>query len=58
MNRPAVFNLFDEQLIAELSTACQALDSIESVRVVILAGRGKHFQPVPANWMKRAAIYP
>lgn len=58
MNRPAVFNAFDEQLIAELSTACQALDSDESVRVVILAGRGKHFSAgADLNWMKRAAQF-
>ena len=43
MNRPAVFNAFDQQLIAELATACAALDADDSVRVVVLGGRGKHF---------------
>lgn len=58
MNRPAVFNAFDEQLIAELSAACQALDTDDSVRVVILGGRGKHFSAgADLNWMKRAAQF-
>ena len=43
MNRPAVFNAFDEQLIDELHAACRELDADRSVRVVVLAGRGKHF---------------
>ena len=56
MNRPAVFNAFDEQLIAELSAACNELDADDSVRVVILGGRGKHFSAgADLNWMKRAA---
>ncbi len=43
MNRPEVFNAFDEQLIADLHAACTALDADASVRVVVLAGRGKAF---------------
>ena len=58
MNRPAVFNAFDEQLIAELSAACQELDTDDSVRVVILGGRGKHFSAgADLNWMKRASQF-
>ena len=58
MNRPEVFNAFDEQLIADLHAACTALDADDAVRVVVLAGRGKHFSAgADLNWMKRAAGY-
>ncbi|WP_265945720.1 enoyl-CoA hydratase/isomerase family protein [Dechloromonas sp. A34] len=56
MNRPAVFNAFDEQLIAELTAACTELDADPGVRIVVLGGRGKHFSAgADLNWMKRAA---
>lgn len=56
MNRPAVFNAFDEQLIDELTAACVELDADPAVRVVVLGGRGKHFSAgADLNWMKRAA---
>ena len=56
MNRPEVFNAFNEQLIDELGAACQALDADAHVRVVVLAGRGKNFSAgADLNWMKRAA---
>ena len=56
MNRPDVHNAFDETLIAELTAACEALDADASVRVVVLAGRGKSFSAgADLNWMKRAA---
>jgi len=56
MNRPAVFNAFDRALIAELAAACAALDADASVRVVVLAGRGKHFSAgADLNWMRRAS---
>jgi methylglutaconyl-CoA hydratase len=58
MNRPAVFNAFDEQLIAELAAACKELDADSSVRVVVLGGRGKHFSAgADLNWMKRASQF-
>ena len=56
MNRPDLHNAFDEDLIAELTAACKALDDDDDVRVVILAGRGKSFSAgADLNWMKRAA---
>ena len=56
MDRPDVFNAFDEQLIADLGAACAELDADASVRVVVLAGRGKHFSAgADLNWMKRAS---
>jgi methylglutaconyl-CoA hydratase len=58
MNRPEVFNAFDEQLIDDLAAACRELDADASVRVVVLAGRGRHFSAgADLNWMKRAAQF-
>ena len=56
MNRPDLHNAFDENLIAELTAACIALDQDKDVRVVVLAGRGKSFSAgADLNWMRRAA---
>lgn len=56
MNRPEVFNAFNEQLISDLSLACAELDADASVRVVVLAGRGRHFSAgADLNWMRRAS---
>ena len=56
MNRPDVFNAFDETLIRDLAAACRELDADTAVRVVVLAGRGKHFSAgADLNWMKRAS---
>jgi len=56
MDRPKVFNAFNEQLIDDLSRACGQLDSDPGVRLVVLAGRGKHFSAgADLNWMRRAA---
>lgn len=58
MNRPEVFNAFNEQLIGDLSAACSVLDADASVRVVVLAGRGRHFSAgADLNWMRRASSY-
>ena len=58
MNRPDVFNAFDEKLIADLAAACAELDADAAVRVVVLAGRGRHFSAgADLNWMKRASAY-
>ena len=43
MNRPDVHNAFNAQLIADLTAACRALDADDTVRAVVLAGRGKSF---------------
>ncbi|MEO7954249.1 MAG: enoyl-CoA hydratase/isomerase family protein [Polaromonas sp.] len=57
MSRPEVFNAFNEALIADLSAACIALDSDPAVRVVVLAGRGRHFSAgADLNWMQRASF--
>lgn len=56
MDRPDVFNAFDEALINELSAACREINADETISVVILAGRGRHFSAgADLNWMKRAS---
>lgn len=56
MNRPAVFNAFDEVLIAELDAAFAALGADPTVRAIVLAGAGKHFSAgADLQWMQRAA---
>ncbi len=55
MNRPDVHNAFNAQLIADLTTACVELDADDTVRAVVLAGRGKSFSAgADLNWMKAA----
>lgn len=56
MNRPAVFNAFDETLIAELDDAFEHFGRDASVRAIVLAGAGKHFSAgADLQWMQRAA---
>ncbi len=56
MNRPAVFNAFDEAMIAELDAAFAALIEDDAVRVIVLAGAGKHFSAgADLQWMQRAS---
>lgn len=58
MDRPDVFNAFDEQLISDLHRACEELDQDATLRVVILGGVGKHFSAgADLNWMRRACAY-
>ena len=57
MNRPEVFNAFNEALIADLCAACSDMESDPTVRVVVLAGHGKHFSAgADLNWMRRASV--
>jgi methylglutaconyl-CoA hydratase len=56
MSRPAVFNAFDETMIGELDAAFAALAADEAVRVVVLAGEGRHFSAgADLQWMQRAS---
>jgi methylglutaconyl-CoA hydratase len=56
MSRPAVFNAFDEAMIAELDDAFSRLAADPAVRVIVLAGAGKHFSAgADLQWMQRAA---
>jgi methylglutaconyl-CoA hydratase len=54
LNRPHVHNAFDEHMIAELTRTLGILDGDGSVRVVVLAGRGKSFcAGGDLDWMRR-----
>jgi methylglutaconyl-CoA hydratase len=56
MSRPEVFNAFDETMIAELDSAFDELINDTKVRVIVLAGDGKHFSAgADLNWMQRAS---
>jgi methylglutaconyl-CoA hydratase len=56
MAREAVFNAFDETMIGELDAAFAALEADETVRVIVLAGAGKHFSAgADLQWMQRAS---
>jgi methylglutaconyl-CoA hydratase len=56
MSRPAVFNAFDEAMIAEMDAAFAQLAIDASVRVIVLAGDGKHFSAgADLQWMQRAS---
>ena len=59
MSRPAVFNAFDEAMIAELDAAFAQLGDDASVRAIVLAGDGKHFSAgADLQWMQRASAAP
>ena len=56
MSRPAVFNAFDEAMIGELDAAFARLSDDAEVRVIVLAGEGKHFSAgADLQWMQRAS---
>jgi methylglutaconyl-CoA hydratase len=56
MARPAVFNAFDETMIAELDAAFAQLGEDRSVRAIVLAGDGRHFSAgADLQWMQRAS---
>jgi methylglutaconyl-CoA hydratase len=56
MNRPEVFNAFDEAMIAALHETFAALSEDASVRVIVLEGAGKAFSAgADLQWMQRAS---
>jgi len=56
MSRPEVFNAFDEAMIGELDAAFDRLAADDGVRVIVLAGDGKHFSAgADLKWMQRAS---
>jgi len=56
MSRPEVFNAFDEAMIGQLDQAFDKLINDDSVRVIVLAGDGKHFSAgADLQWMQRAS---
>lgn len=58
MNRPDVRNAFDDHLAQELAQTFLSIAQDESLRVVVLEGRGKVFSAGgDLNWMRRIADY-
>jgi methylglutaconyl-CoA hydratase len=58
LNRPDVRNAFNETMIAELTSAFNALNDRDDVRAVVLAANGKAFcAGADLNWMKKMAGY-
>ena len=56
MSRPAVFNAFDEAMLGELDAAFAQVIADDSVRVIVLAGEGRHFSAgADLQWMQRAS---
>ncbi len=56
MARPAVFNAFDEAMIGALDAAFAQLEADPAVRVIVLAGEGRHFSAgADLQWMQRAS---
>ncbi len=54
LNRPGLRNAFDENMIAEVTGAFDALERDPAVRAVVLAGKGKVFcAGADLDWMKR-----
>jgi len=58
LNRPEVRNAFDEEMIRGLTSAATAAAEDTSVRVVVLAGKGKGFcAGADIGWMAKAVAY-
>jgi methylglutaconyl-CoA hydratase len=56
MNRPELHNAFDESFVADLTDSLRRLDADPSVRLVMLAARGKSFcAGADLNCMRRMA---
>jgi methylglutaconyl-CoA hydratase len=56
MSRPEVFNAFDEAMINDLDLAFATLADEADVRVIVLAGAGRHFSAgADLQWMQRAS---
>ena len=56
LNRPEVFNGYNEALLISLRDIFDELDSDPSIRAVLLRGAGKHFSAgADVNWFKELA---
>jgi methylglutaconyl-CoA hydratase len=56
LNRPALHNAFNPDVIAELYHCFYAINQRDDVRVVVLGGRGKSFSAgADLNWMQAAS---
>jgi methylglutaconyl-CoA hydratase len=58
LDRPAVHNAFNDELISKITQAIEELGSSPSVRVIVLRSNGPSFSAGgDLNWMRRAATY-
>ena len=58
LNRPEVHNAMNEKLMKELTTCFHELGKDDSIRTIILTGKGKSFcAGADLNWMKSMAKY-
>lgn len=58
LNRPAIHNAFDDQVIEQLTAAFQRAGNDSQVRALILAAGGRSFcAGGDINWMRRMATY-
>ena len=58
LNRPEVRNAFDETLIAAMTRAFQAFSADDSLRAIVIGGRGTAFcAGADLSWMRRMAGY-
>ena len=56
LDRPEVHNAYDAAVIDQLAAALDAVGQDPKVRVVVLRGRGKHFQAgADLNWLRALA---
>lgn len=56
LNRPSVHNAFDDQLIADLTSAIEATGDDGSIWALVLSGQGSTFSAgADANWMRAMA---
>ena len=58
LDRPSINNAFNARLIAEVTTAFETLGQDDNVRVIVLAGAGKHFcAGADLEWMRTQSGY-
>ncbi len=58
LNRPAVHNAMNEELMKDLTTCFIRLSADSTIRIIILTGNGKSFcAGADLNWMKRMVQY-
>ena len=58
LNRPEVRNAFDEDVIASLTAAASSAATDDTIRAIVLAGRGKAFcAGADVAWMAKAVAY-
>lgn len=54
LNRPAVANAYDEDLLRGMTAALEATAHDQAVRALVIRGAGKHFQAgADINWLNR-----